>query len=126
MSDHNIIQYSEAVSYNYSRQYGIIDLNALLLSCRVTYATKQPGVAGLVLEYLDPAEGWCTTATAASVKNLRGRPTLLVQQVVIQERDGRPHHSTPNSLLFQAALVTGLTCILIGAMLSLENCKAKD
>jgi hypothetical protein len=42
---------------------------------------NQTGIAGLVLEYLDPAEGWSTTAVAASARCLREKPTLLVQQV---------------------------------------------
>jgi hypothetical protein len=39
------------------------------------------GVAGLVLEYLDPDGGWLTTAAAAAVREQRHRPRRLVLQV---------------------------------------------
>ena len=39
------------------------------------------GVAGLVLEYLSPDEGWLTTAAASSLRELRERPASLVRQV---------------------------------------------
>ena len=46
------------------------------------------GVAGLVLEYLDPDGGWLTTAAAAAVREQRHRPQQLVLQVGNQISSG--------------------------------------
>ena len=58
-------------------------LNFSIIFCITVPVFIKAGVAGIVLEYLSPNDGWLTTAAASSLRELRERPVALVRQVIL-------------------------------------------